>query len=105
MKLKLNLLFTLMEVVFLLSCRNTETNKTTLFTDMPSSQTHVEFSNDIKEDENYNILTYEYLYNGGGVAVGDINGDGLPDIYFTGNMVSNKLYLNKGGFKTLNYFE
>jgi len=99
MKLKLNLLFTLMEVVFLLSCRNTETNKTTLFTDMPSSQTHVEFSNDIKEDENYNILTYEYLYNGGGVAVGDINGDGLPDIYFTGNMVSNKLYLNKGGFQ------
>ena len=44
---------------------------------MSSSRTHIDFRNDIKEDENYNIPTYEYLYNGGGVAVGDINNDGL----------------------------
>lgn len=59
----------------------------------------VKFSNSLKEDQFTNILTYEYFYNGGGVAVGDINNDGLDDIYFTGNMVPNKLYLNQGDFK------
>lgn len=59
----------------------------------------IRFQNNLKEDRNTNILTYEYFYNGGGVAIGDINNDGLEDIYFTGNMVSNKLYLNQGDFK------
>jgi hypothetical protein len=59
----------------------------------------VTFSNAIKEDYNHNILTFEYLYNGGGVAIGDLNNDGLPDIYFSGTFVSNKLYLNKGNLK------
>ncbi len=59
----------------------------------------VKFSNSLKEDQFTNILTYEYFYNGGGVALGDINNDGLDDIYFTGNMVPNKLYLNQGDFK------
>ncbi|MFI5192771.1 MAG: VCBS repeat-containing protein [Chitinophagales bacterium] len=71
----------------------------TVFTEVPSSETHIDFRNDIKENVDYNILTYEYLYNGGGVAVGDLNNDGLPDIIFTGNMVPNKLYLNKGNFQ------
>jgi len=66
---------------------------------MPASATHIDFRNDIKEDEDYNVLTYEYIYNGGGVAVGDVNGDGLPDLYFTANMGPNKLYLNKGNFQ------
>ena len=70
-----------------------------LFTEVPSSHSNINFKNEIKEDEAYNILTYEYLYNGGGVAVGDINNDGLPDVMFTGNMTPNKLYLNKGDFK------
>ena len=71
----------------------------TLFTEVPSSHTGIGFKNEIQENVDFNILTYEYLYNGGGVAVGDVNNDGLTDIVFTGNMVSNKLYLNKGNFK------
>lgn len=59
----------------------------------------VSFSNEITEDYTYNILNFEYLYNGGGVAVGDINNDGLPDLYFSGTFVANRLYLNKGNLK------
>lgn len=86
----------LLLTVFLLSCRN---ERKTVFREVPSSHSHIDFKNEISEDENYNILTYEYLYNGGGVAAGDLNNDGLPDLIFTGNMVSNKLYLNKGNFE------
>ena len=63
------------------------------------SASGVTFSNTIKEDYTHNILSFEYLYNGGGVTVGDINNDGLPDLYFSGTLVSNKLYLNKGNLK------
>lgn len=70
-----------------------------LFTQLPPKQTGIDFSNGIKEDEKQNVLGYEYLYNGGGVAMGDINNDGLPDIFFTANLQSNKLYLNTGNFQ------
>lgn len=70
-----------------------------LFTLLDSTATGISFTNPIVETEQINILTYEYLYNGGGVAAGDINNDGLTDLYFTGNMVPNKLYLNEGNFK------
>ncbi len=71
---------------------------TTLFTNIPSSHSNIDFINKIEETVDFNFLNYSYIYNGGGVAVGDINNDGLEDIYFTSNQQSNKLYLNKGNF-------
>ena len=68
----------------------------TLFTLLDSTQTHVQFANTLTEDARNNVLLYQYFYNGGGVAIADLNGDGLQDIYFTGNMTGDKLYLNKG---------
>ena len=59
----------------------------------------IDFSNNITEDATINIMKYDYLYNGAGVGIGDFNQDGLPDIYFAGNMVKDRLYLNEGGFK------
>lgn len=70
-----------------------------LFADLPSDSTGVTFTNEIVEGPEQNVLAYEYLYNGGGVAVGDVNGDGRPDLYFTANMGANKLYLNEGDFQ------
>ncbi len=78
---------------------NMNEKEQTLFELLSSRQTGIEFTNPIIETDLINMITYEYLYNGGGVAVGDINNDGLPDLYFSGNMVPNKLYLNLGNFK------
>ena len=66
---------------------------------LESSRTGIYFSNDIRTDQKFNALNYEYIYNGGGVATSDINGDGWTDIFFTGNQVSSRLYLNRGGLK------
>lgn len=67
-----------------------------LFALLPASHTGVDFANTLTEGINTNVMMYEYFYNGGGVAIGDINNDGLQDMYFSGNMVQNRLYLNKG---------
>ncbi|MFC4873750.1 VCBS repeat-containing protein [Negadavirga shengliensis] len=69
------------------------------FEQISPKKSGIKFQNNLKESRSANILTYEYFYNGGGVAIGDINNDGLDDIYFTGNMVANRLYLNQGDFK------
>ena len=66
---------------------------------MPPDKTGIDFSNKIVEDENLNILSFEYFYNGAGVGIGDFNNDGLKDIFFSSNMGKSKLYQNKGNFE------
>jgi enediyne biosynthesis protein E4 len=90
--IKVILLLLILPAASLFSC----VKKKALFTELPAAHTGITFSNRITENDSINILENEYVYNGGGVAISDFNNDGLQDIYFTGNMVSNKLYLNKG---------
>jgi hypothetical protein len=86
-------------------CRNKKPDneqlspKSTLLRSIPFSQSNVTFNNLITETQQVNYIAYDGVYQGAGVAVGDINNDGLSDIYFVGNMVPNKLYLNKGNFE------
>jgi enediyne biosynthesis protein E4 len=85
-------------LVFLLlfiSCNH----KKTLFQLLPSSETGIHFINKVVEDDKYNVLEYMNIYTGAGVAAGDINNDGLVDLYFSGNQTTGKLYLNKGNFQ------
>src|SRR5574338_985748 len=70
-----------------------------LFRLLLPAQSGIHFSNIIVENDSINMLDYEYVYNGSGVGIGDFNKDGLPDIYFGGNMVSNRLYLNRGSMR------
>src|SRR6185369_15564705 len=89
--------FTFVVITFLLaSCSH---QPETLFSKVEASDSGIDFENINQESERSNILMYEYFYNGGGVALGDVNNDGLVDIYFTSNIFSNKLYLNEGNFK------
>lgn len=73
-----------------------------LFQEMESGHTNIVFRNDIPENELTNSFVYEYVYNGGGVAIGDVNNDGLDDIYFTSNLEANHLYLNEGNLEFRN---
>ena len=84
-------------LLFVTACKSKPGN--TLFTQLSNEETGIQFQNTLFTDGELNILNYSYFYNGGGVAIGDINNDGLQDIFFTGNMVKNRLYLNKGNFK------
>jgi enediyne biosynthesis protein E4 len=97
-------------VLFLLvpSCKNSSNNVSekneiapadAIFQLVPSAKSGVHFANNIKEDYVNNIITNSYMYNGGGVAIIDVNNDELPDLYFSSSMESNKLYLNKGNFQ------
>ena len=74
-------------------------NKADVFQKRTVEETGISFSNDLKESDDLNILDYLYFYNGGGVAIGDINNDSLPDVFLSGNQVPNALYLNKGNFE------
>ncbi|MBO0343307.1 VCBS repeat-containing protein [Flagellimonas profundi] len=82
-------------LLLMLGCNRNDT----LFSTVPTSSSGIGFVNQLNETDSININEYLYAYNGGGVGVGDFNKDGLPDIYFTGNQVANKLYINQGNFQ------
>ena len=85
-------------VLFVTACQMT--GAPPLFELRPPGRTGVAFANTLREDDSvYNVIDFDYLYNGGGVAIADVNNDGLLDIYFAGNMVSSRLYLNRGHFR------
>jgi len=83
-------------LLLLSSCKSKWKTEDTLFTILPSTETNICFKNQLTENDEFNIIEYLYFNNGAGVAAGDINNDGLIDLYFTSNQESNKLYLNKG---------
>lgn len=84
-----------LSVLLFISCR--QKTPPTLFSIVDNS--NINFENKLVETKDFNVFKYRNFYNGGGVAVGDLNNDGLPDIFFTANQGSNKLYLNKGNFQ------
>ena len=95
-------------IVFALACEskdklpsqdNIEEAGDKLFVNVNAKTTKIDFENRLTFDDNFNIFTYRNYYNGGGVAIGDINNDGLADLFFTANMLPNRLYLNKGNFE------
>ncbi|CAM4226954.1 VCBS repeat-containing protein [Zobellia roscoffensis] len=97
--------FVLISFITLLLFSACENEKNTLFTQIKSSHSGITFNNTIIETDSFNILTSEYIFNGGGVAVGDFNNDSKPDLFFTGNQVPNKLYLNQGDFQFMDISE
>ena len=90
-----SIFFCFIVIICISSCTNNDNN---LFQELSSFQTGIDFRNDLLYDENFNIFNYRNYYNGGGVGLGDINNDGLIDIFFNSNLEENRLYLNKGNF-------
>ncbi|WP_421794579.1 VCBS repeat-containing protein [Haliscomenobacter sp.] len=102
--MKQNILLGCILLVGMSACKKelqqaSEVKTDTLFSEMPGTVTGIDFVNQLHFDNDFNIYTYRNFYNGGGVALGDINNDGLIDIYFTANMEEDRLYLNKGNWQ------
>ena len=103
-----SLMYTFFSVILLTlstSCEKDSNTDFSLFESVSSSYSGINFKNRIPVNKLTNSFIYEYVYNGGGVAVGDINNDGLDDIYFTSNLENNQLYLNLGNFEFKNITE
>ena len=88
------ILYLILYLFLFSSCRDK-----TLFTKLDVKDTGIDFSNRIIENDTLNIIDFEYVYNGGGVGIADMNGDSLPDVIFSGNQADSRLYLNKGGIQ------
>jgi len=86
-------------LLFAFGCGRPESGPPPLFQLMPADSTGIDFVNRVVDTKDFNIFKYRNFYNGGGVAIGDVNNDGLPDIFFTSNQGKNRLYLNKGNWK------
>ncbi len=93
-----NILYITILVLFIISCKNSEEEITPLFEKMSPEHTGIDFANTLAYDKDFNVFTYRNYYNGGGVAIGDVDKDGLPDVYMTSNLGQNKLYRNTGDF-------
>ncbi len=91
------LFFAICIVLFTISCKQEKLSKQ--FTFVPSSKSNITFENTITENDSLNVVTFQYVYNGGGVGIGDFNNDGFSDIIFTGNQVPSKIYLNQKEFE------
>ncbi len=96
MKTLRRLLTTCLPAIIAIACTR---QPETLFKLRSAADTGIDFNNRVEDNDTFNILTHEYIYNGGGVGIGDFNNDGRQDIFFTGNLVPNRLYLNRGGLQ------
>lgn len=97
--MKNRLIHAMLICVLLSACGHEEKKTATLLEEIAADRSGITFQNTVQQEGESNVLNYTYYFNGGGVAVGDLNNDGLLDIYFSANQVSNKLYLNKGDWK------
>ena len=94
--MKKNLVIYFLFCILLISCITDNARQNKLFNKLSSKSTNIEFKNQLKNAPELNILNYLYYYNGAGVVVADFNNDGFDDLYFTGNQVSDELYINNG---------
>ncbi len=89
----------LASLIFSCQSKQNQSGDNTLFSLLSPGETGIDFTNKVENTEDFNIFSYRNFYNGAGVAIGDVNNDGLPDVYFTNNMGKNKLFLNKGNMQ------